>query len=398
MRLLLIVDDYLPESTRVSAKMMHELALGLNSCGHQVTVLTPGKQEQAKRLTQEFLDGVEVWRFRSAPVKDISRVQRLINESLLSFKAWKAIQVELENRSFDGIVYYSPTIFFGFLVAKLKRYFNCRSYLVLRDLFPQWAIDEKMIGKYSPITYYLKFFERKTYQAADRIGLMSEKNIEVFRKLQPSFQNTEVLRNWVSTSEASPRQSYWRRQLGLEDKVIFLYGGNIGKAQDMPNLMRLASSLQSMPCAHFVFVGQGESYQDVKGFLQAQQLKNVTLMPSISQDEFKVLLNEVDVGLFSLARTHTAHNFPGKILGYIANNLPILGSVNPGNDLKMVINQHQAGFVYENGEDKELLEAAKRLILSADMRKQYGQNARALLESHFSVQSAVEKIVAALSG
>ena len=116
----------------------------------------------------------------------------------------------------------------------------------------------------------------------------------------------------------------------------------------------------------------------------------------ISQDEFKVLLSEVDIGLFSLARSHTAHNFPGKILGYIANDLPILVSVNPGNDLMSVINDHQAGFVFENGDDEALLRAARDLVVSFDLRKHYGKNACALLESHFSVQSAGAQIVSAI--
>lgn len=394
MNLVVISDDYLPNSTRVHAKMLHELALELKARGHAVTVLTPGKASQAIKLVKESLDGIGVWRFRSGPVKDISRARRLINESLLSFKAWQAIRPELSSMKVDGVVYYSPSIFFGFFVSKLKRHFNCKAYLVLRDLFPQWAIDEKMIGEHSPVTYYLRFFETRNYQAADRIGLMSEKNVEVFQKLQPRFNNIEVLRNWVAIDSNDSIQSYWREQLGLQDKVIFLYGGNIGKAQDMPNLMRLANSLKDEPTAHFVIVGQGESFHDVADFIDEKALTNVTLMPSISQDEFQVLLSEVDVGLFSLARSHTAHNFPGKILGYIANDLPILGSVNPGNDLMSVINDHEAGFVFENGDDAALLQAAKDLVVSFDLRKQCGENARQLLGNYFSVESAADKVLA----
>jgi glycosyltransferase involved in cell wall biosynthesis len=393
MNLVIISDDYLPNSTRVHAKMLHELALELKSRGHAVTVLTPGTASQSSRLVKESLDSISVWRFRSGPVKNISRIRRLINESLLSFRAWQAIKPELSTMKVDGVVYYSPSIFFGFLVAKLKRHFDCRAYLVLRDLFPQWAIDENMIGEHSPVTYYLRYFEQKNYLAADRIGLMSEKNIEVFQKLQPGLNNLEVLRNWVGSDVNDATSPYWREKLGLADKVIFLYGGNIGKAQDMPNLMRLALSMKEESKAHFVFVGQGESFQDVADVIRQHYLQNMTLMPSISQDEFKALLLEVDVGLFSLARTHTAHNFPGKILGYIANKLPILGSVNPGNDLMPMINNHQAGFVFENGEDASLLKAAQDLVESSALRKQCGDNARQLLDSHFSVESAVDKVL-----
>ncbi|BBN59008.1 glycosyltransferase family 4 protein [Hydrogenovibrio marinus] len=396
MNLLLIIDDYLPKSTRVSAKMMHELAVELRKNGNNVIVLTPGDKLQAEPLIKEVIDGIDVWLFRSGPVKDVSRIRRLINESMLSYNAWKAIRTELGSQKIDGVVYYSPSIFFGDLVLKLKQYYGCSAYLILRDIFPQWAIDEKIIGEHSLVTYYLRYFERKSYCAADKIGLMSEKNIEVFQNLHPSIQNIEVLHNWVAVDEQQNVQPYWREKLELQNKVILLYGGNIGKAQDMPNLLRLARSLKDESRAHFVIVGQGESFQEVADYINKEALINVTLMPSISQNEFKVLLSEVDIGLFSLASTHTAHNFPGKILGYIANDLPILGSVNPGNDLMSVINDHNAGSVFENGDDAALLKAAKELIQSDELRRQCGYNARALLDSHFSVCSAATKIVLAL--
>ena len=214
MNLLLVIDDYLPLSTQVSAKMMHELAAELVRQQHNVLVLTPGIAGQEIPLLKEQLDGVRVWRFKSGPVKDISRVRRLINESLLPFNAWWALSDELRSLSFEGIVYYSPTIFFGHLITKLKKRFDCPAYLILRDLFPQWAIDEGMISEQSLITKYLRYFERKNYQASDVIGLMSERNIEVFKTLQPQYQNLEVLRNWVSIDSHSNIPN-WREKLGL---------------------------------------------------------------------------------------------------------------------------------------------------------------------------------------
>lgn len=393
MRLMLITDDYLPGSTRVSAKMMHELAVELVAHGHEVVVLVPGHLRQTNRLEKSQMDGVEVWRFKSGAIKDVSKVVRLLNESLLSWRAWRAIAGEVRKKAFEGIVYYSPSIFWGRLVQRIKEHKQCKSYLVLRDLFPQWAIDEGMIGKDDLITRYLRHFETLSYQQADRIGLMSEKNIEVFRSLQPGYQNLEVLRNWVSLErDANSSGDAWRVKLGLQDKTIFLYGGNIGRAQDMENLMRLARALRGYEQAHFLFVGQGDEVARIKSLAVDWGLQNVTYHPSISQESFKALLAESDIGLFSLARTHTAHNFPGKILGYISQSIPILGSVNPGNDLLPLINQHQAGFVFENGQDIQLQRAAIKLLENAALRRQMGQNARTLLEDYFSVRAAANQI------
>lgn len=392
MRLICVIDDYLPESTRVSPKMMHELACFMASQGHDIVVLTPGSRNQAARLEKVSLDNIQVWRFRSGPVKDISRVRRLINESLLSFNAWLGLRGDTEAFRFDGVVCYSPSIFFGPLVRWLKKKNDCKSYLVLRDLFPQWAIDEGMIGQHSFAAKYLRFFERLNYKAADRIGLMSAANVQVFNKLNFGQFDTEVLPNWVAPVKPYRAAPCWREKLGLQGKVIYLYGGNMGKAQDMPNLLRLAKNMRECPPAHFLFVGQGEDYELVASYIKEHGLDNTTLLPSISQSEFSDLLGEVDVGLFSLARTHTAHNFPGKILGYIANSIPILGSVNLGNDLLPVICESQAGFVFVNGEDDKLLVHAKEMAVSESFRKNLGINARKLLDDRFSVVSVANRL------
>ena len=180
MKLALVVDDYLPHSTRVGAKMMHELARELVLQGNQVTVITPESGVSLHSFRSDSLDNVSIWRFQSGPLKDKAKVIRALNESLLSFKAWRVISKRVKKDSFDGIIYYSPSIFLGSLVEKLKKRCNCKSYLVLRDFFPQWAVDSGLIRKGSLIERYFRFFEAVTYKNADMIGVMSHRNLEIF--------------------------------------------------------------------------------------------------------------------------------------------------------------------------------------------------------------------------
>ena len=122
--------------------------------------------------------------------------------------------------------------------------------------------------------------------------------------------------------------------------------------------------------------------------MKQQKLQNVTICPPVDQNAFRDLLAEVDIGLFSLSRDHSTHNFPGKILGYLVQGLPIIGSVNPGNDLEMVISSAGAGLVAINGEDTKLQEAALRLLKNAAARAEGSAAARNLLATKFSVSSA----------
>ena len=110
---VLLPDEYLPHGTRVHAKMMHELAVQLTSLEHSVIVVTPGFHNQQERLMISWIDGVEVWYFKTPPMRGVGLIRRAVTESLLSFRAWLATKEKLSTRNIDICINYSPTIFFG---------------------------------------------------------------------------------------------------------------------------------------------------------------------------------------------------------------------------------------------------------------------------------------------
>ena len=184
-----------------------------------------------------------------------------------------------------------------------------------------------------------------------------------------------------------------RQRLNLQDKVIFFYGSNIGHAQDMTNLMRLTKAMSRHPQAHFLYVGQGDEVELINKLAREWNLSNFTYLSSVNQNEFKLILTEIDVGLFSLSADHTSHNFPGKLLGYMVQNIPILGSVNQGNDLMELINTNRAGIIRVNCDDVGLYEAAESLLKDDSFRQRLGRQANELLHREFSVSTAAEVIL-----
>ncbi|MDU4940941.1 MAG: glycosyltransferase family 4 protein [Mixta calida] len=394
MKLALLIDDYVPFSTKVAAKMMHELACEFSRAGHDVTVITPGVLQDQK-IKSDFIDGIEVIRFKSGPLKNCSFIKRAINETLLPFKAKNYLSNILNNKKFDLIVNYSPSIFWGYFARYLKQKNHCPVYLILRDFFPQWVIDNGMIKEHSLATKYFRFFEKINYQVADVIGIQSEANIKYFKSCFGETYITRLLYNWADP-EITAESYGFREKYNLQGKIIFFYGGNIGKAQDMDNLVRLAEKMQNRTEAHFVFLGQGDEVELIQRKINKKSINNVLLLPPVSQEEFRSILKEIDVGLFSLSRYHLSHNFPGKILGYMVNGIPILGSVNPGNDLKSVVEKAEAGFISVNGEDELFYENALRLLNDSALRKKAGDNALCLLHEKFTVTAAAKEILSIL--
>jgi glycosyltransferase involved in cell wall biosynthesis len=391
MKICLVVDDYMPNSIKVAAKMMHELAIELNTQGHKVTVLTPNP-EISKEVDVIQLDNISVYRFKTGKIKNVGKVKRAINETLLSNSAWKSCKNLLINDKHDLIIYYSPTIFFGPLIAKLKKLWNVPSYLILRDIFPQWTIDNGILKENSIITKYFEFFESINYKHADKIGLMSQKNLEWFNKKYNLNNKTELLYNWASNTPLTTKINKYKKLYNLENKIVYFYGGNMGHAQDMMNIVRLAQNMKNHPDAHFVLVGAGDEVELIKNKIVEDDIKNITLLPSVNQEEFKEMLSEFDIGLFTLNYNHQTHNFPGKLLGYMCESKAILGSVNPNNDLKDVIESANAGYISITGQDELLYENAVKL-LDEKTRINMGENANNLLDRLFTVKSIAKQIL-----
>ena len=392
MNICLIVDDYLPISKKSGAKMMHDLAIELIKLGHEVTVITPNTEIKARKFITVF-QGVNICYFRSGDIKNASRVKRAINESFLSYRAWRACGEYLENKQHDFIIYYSPSIFFGRLVNKLKILWGVPSYMILRDIFPQWVIDNGMLGEKSIITSYFRYFEKINYQAADTIALQSPGNLKWFKENVKTGKPLSLLYNWTSNIPSVDQKNYYRNKLNLQDKVVFFYGGNIGQAQDMMNIVRLAINLTYEKRAYFLLVGSGDQTNVIQDIIKDKGLKNIFMLPSISQDKYQLMLSEFDIGVFSLSKNHTTHNFPGKLLAYMKHEKPILGSINRGNDLIPLVRNFNAGLMSVNGDDSLLMKNALMLINDSSLRVEMGKGARQLLKEVFSVEEAAENIL-----
>ena len=367
--------------------MIHDMACHLASKGHRISLVAPAYW--IDKISCSTQDGIKVYWFRCGRTKNINKIQRAFNESSLSLRAYLGLSNLLRQNPHDLIVYYSPSIFWGPLIAFLKYIWKCPSYLILRDIFPQWAVDSELLSKYSPVYWYFKLFELSSYKTADRIGVLSPGNRDYFDEhFKKMKDKIEVLYNWAPTSKPDRAEGFWRKRLGLGGKVLFFFGRNIGHAQDMMNIMKLADNLRCRENAHFLLVGEGDEVDLVKHEITARKLNNVSYHPGVPPRDYYGILDEVDIGLFSLHRGHRTHNIPGKLLGYMQFGIPILGSVNAGNDIREIIEGPKAGLISINGDDDAFTANAMKLLENRKLRDKMGENGRKLLRRHFSIEQA----------
>lgn len=398
MQLVLIADAYPPLKTS-GAVQIRDLAAALENQGHTVTLLLPDAGIHETWVLQH-VGNIEVLRLKAFETKDVNYAKRFLGEYLLSFFMYKnLLNSPLKNKKWDAVIWYSPSIFFGSLVKKLKQNSNCPAYLILRDIFPEWAVDMGLLNR-GLLYRYFKKVERFQYSQADTIGVQTPSNLEYFENEHKDIHaNIEVLNNWLSEPTAETC-SIQISETPLAGRKIFVYTGNIGIAQGMDILIDLATELNNDKTAGFVFVGRGSALEKIKQKAASYKLENILFHDEINPNEIPSLLEQCHVGLIALDPRHRNDNIPGKFLAYMQSGLPVLANINAGNDLETLVNNHKVGFVVTTNSLSELKKHADQLIKDdsfVEEREEIKIRCQQLAATHFSSAAAVKQIVSALT-
>jgi len=394
MRIALIADAFPPLRTS-GAVQLRDLSLEFVKQGHQTTVLIPSADLDRPWLLED-LNGVQVLRLKAPRTKDIGYVRRTINEFLMPFAMLRNLRRSpFADIRWDGVVWYSPTIFLGPLANALKKGCGCRSYLIIRDIFPEWAVDMGLMGRGLPYRFF-KAIERYQYSVANVIGVQTPANLAYLDDwASPPGRCVEVLQNWLAQA-ADVGCSISVADGPLVRRTIFVYAGNMGVAQGMDILLDLAERLRGRDDIGFLFVGRGSASQSLRDDSKARGLENVVFHDEIDPSEIPGLYAQCHIGIVALDPRHKTHNIPGKFLSYMQGGLPVLASINPGNDLAEIIAREGVGRVCTDHSVDTLECLAKNLVGEIVTDADMFARCRALSAKLFSPEAVVRQISAAL--
>lgn len=358
-------------------------------------VVLPSADQQEPWLLDE-MDGVKVLRLKAPRTKDIGYVRRTLAELVMPFAMLRQYRRSpLAGMRWDGVVWYAPSIFHGPLASALKKSSDCKGYLIIRDIFPEWAVDMGLMGRGLPYRFF-DAVARYQYTVADVIGVQTPGNRRYFEKwLEQPGRQLEILQNWLG-SPAKLRSSIRIGDTPLAGRKVFVYAGNMGVAQGMHILLELAARLSYRSDLGFLFVGRGSDSSQLKVNAQARGLANVVFFDEIDPDEIPDLYAQCDAGIVALDPRHKSHNIPGKFLTYMQCGLPVLANINAGNDLAQMIRVEGVGRVCESNRVDELVQLAENLMDQIGVDSTLPARCIDLFNREFAVETTVKQIVAAL--
>ena len=371
--------------------------------GHQMYIVCPVERRLGLATSLVENHGVKVLNVKTLNIQKTNVVEKGLGTLLIESQYKSAIKKYLPDVKFDLILYSTPPITFPKVIAYLKRQNpQAMTYLLLKDIFPQNAVDIGMMSKSGVKGVLYRFFRRKEKKLcalSDYIGCMSPANVEYVIRHNPEIEasRVEVAPNslelmssgLLGTEEKDAVRSKYRLPL---DKPVFIYGGNLGKPQGIPFLIECLEANAHRTDCHFLVIGTGTEYDKLDTWFKSHGSGTcVTVMEGLPKAEYDELVRACDVGLIFLDHRFTIPNFPSRLLSYLENKMPVLCATDSNTDMGKIAERNGFGFWCESNSVEAFTAIVDRMIL-AD-RKAMGEKGFAFLKENYLVENTYHAIM-----
>lgn len=322
--------------------------------GHRPYIVTPRERKSGEKT--EILDYKQyaILKVRIGNTSNVCFIEKGISTVLLEYQFKRAIDRYLSRIHFDLVLYSTPPITLAGVVKSLKKKYRARTYLMLKDIFPQNAIDMGLFSAAGLIAWYFKRKEKRLYKLSDRIGCMSPANVDYLLSHNPevSKEKVDILPNAIIPNplidRTKDKQSVKQRFGIPQEAITILFGGNLGKPQGIPSLIQCLHSVRSRKDFYFIVCGSGSDFHLLEEYKESVHPVNLSLVEFLPKKEYDELVRGCDVGLIFLDHRFTIPNFPSRILTYMENAAPVICATDPNTDIGKMVEENGFGFACES--------------------------------------------------
>lgn len=305
---------------------------GLVAAGHEVEVATgfpnypTGKLAAGYRLkpyATEIMHGVRVHRLFLVPSHDTSSLGRAAN--YLSFFGSALAFCVLRGRRFDAIYVYHPPITVG-LAAAVSGFLTRTPFVLdVQDLWPDSVTVSGMEGAGrlgGVLGRVCAFVYRRAALVIGQSHAMTERLIE----RGVSRAKAVTIFNWADEDAARPRGEYDVGPLGFDRRFNFVFGGNLGRAQDLETLVRAAELAgREAPEIQLTIVGEGVERGRLAALIADLGATHAQLAAGVPRTQIGDIFAAADVLILHLLDDPLfAMTIPSKTQFYMAMGKPIL--------------------------------------------------------------------------
>lgn len=364
--------------------------------GHRVDVISPTERKYGEK-TQILTDGKNnrILYLRIGNIQQCNIIEKGITTISLEHQLIRGVKKYFYDVKYDLVLYTTPPITFGKVVEYIKKRDGARSYLLLKDIFPQNAVDLSMMSKKSLIYKYFRKKEIALYKGADVIGCMSEANVNYILRNNNFLSGDKVC---VCPNAIEPQdmelydKANLRKKYNLpENARVFMYGGNLGKPQDVDFIIRLLKYNSDKTDRFFLICGGGTDAWKLEEYITKEQPQNIRYVPYLPKAEYDEMLKACDVGMIVLDHRFTIPNFPSRLLSYLDYAMPVVAFTDVNTDIGNIVVENGFGWWAEsNGEEICSSVLDKICAIPESELLTMGSVARKYLEEKYSVKNVMK--------
>lgn len=362
-----------------------------------IYVVSPCERRKGKPTHMIKGENWEILKVKTLNLQKTNIIEKGIGQLLMENQFNNAINKYWKDIKFDLVLYSTPPITFNKVIQKIKNRDKAKSYLLLKDIFPQNAVDLKMMKGGSFIHKIFRKKEKELYALSDRIGCMSPANMKYLIDHNPEINPTkvELSPNSIKVLDFHPISSKERESVLSKyeiptDKTIFIYGGNLGKPQGIDFLIEVIAENEINKDSFILVIGSGTEYHKIKQWFETHHPANSMLHASLPKADYDKLLSCADVGLIFLDHRFTIPNYPSRLLGYMENAQPVLCATDPNTDIGKIAEENGYGLWCESNDINAFMSKLKTLSQDEQLRENMGKKGREFLEKNYTTkQSAI---------
>jgi glycosyltransferase involved in cell wall biosynthesis len=376
----------------------------LRNRGHRIFIIRPEERKYHRPTRLIKGDGYELLALRTLNIQKTNVVEKGIATLSLEWLFNRAIRKYWGKVKFDLVIYTTPPITFNQVIADVKARCGARSYLLLKDIFPQNAVDLGMMKEGSLLHRMFRRKEERLYALSDRIGCMSPANVQFVLDHNPEVdpRKVELAPNSLELKDvpllSAEEKEAIRGKLGIpQGKTLFIYGGNLGKPQGIDFLMRVIAANEERKDSFIMVVGSGTEFGKIQSWFEEHRPVNAKLMSALPKEDYDNLVKAADVGLIFLDPRFTIPNYPSRLLSYMEIKVPVLMATDVNTDVGPIAEANGYGMWSESGDLEAFMKHLDLLAKDADLRSRMGEKGYEFLCKNYLVEHTVEPILRAMN-
>ena len=347
-------------------------------------------QRAAKR---ERRNGVSIFRVSSTTFDKNIALLKIINMISLSLSMFLGGLRWFKKGDDVLIVSAPPTILFTVGLAALLK--GCSYKLLIHDNYPEMLVAAGTISKDSLLESLYIFLNRWLYKYTSRVIVVGrDMAVTAERKVGGLNIPVSIIPNWAELESVSPQdksENTLLASLGLSEKFVLLYAGNMGYPQDIDSIYEASRKLADLDDVHFIFLGSGTKRRVLETMIERDEPSNITILPAQPRENQKDFLNACDIAFVSLIEKMKGVSVPSRTYNIMAAGKPILAITEPGSEISQIIAEENNGWTVSPGKPEDLEHVIREIYSRRDSLFEMGKRSRSAAVEKYSETLAVQR-------